>query len=231
MDDRWRWRERHLRNDSGHGQSGQSGNLDWSGSNSTAPTVYLVNSGTAFDASKSISGTFDFYVAEDGNYSNINFVFGDVQNGLTNTSAGEFLNVFLEEKTFGARADLYAGDNSLLVDGSNNNNYEIVTNQWNTATFTWTPTSGTTGDFTFSWVRPTNTTEPGFSITGYTFDTANAYFGFGTGRSPARFDNISITGTLVPEPSVALVGLLGLGRQCGVAADDLLRSRPLKRKS
>ncbi|HSP42161.1 MAG TPA: hypothetical protein VLO11_04780 [Luteolibacter sp.] len=185
------------------------GSLDWTGPNSVAPTVYLVNSGAAFDATKSISGTFDFYVVEDGNYSAANFLVGDVQNGLTKTSGGDFLNVFLREKTFGARAALYDGANTSLVNDASNDR-EIFTNQWNTATFTWTPTSGTTGNFTFSWVRPTNITEPGLSIPDYTFDSANVYFGFGTGQSPVRFDNISITGTAIPEPRAALLGGLGL---------------------
>ncbi|MBI1336082.1 MAG: PEP-CTERM sorting domain-containing protein [Phycisphaera sp.] len=194
----------------GTGNPGQSGNLDWTGANQTAPGVYLVNAGSGLDASQSISGTFDFYVVEDGNYSYINFVMGDVQNGLTNTSAGEFLNAMLKEKTFGARAALYNGANVALINDSSNDR-EIFTNQWNKATFTWTPTSGTTGDFTLSWVRPTNVTEPGFSITGYTFDSAEVFFGFGTGSSPARFDNINITGTqyVIPEPASMLC--LGLG--------------------
>ncbi|HSP42139.1 MAG TPA: autotransporter-associated beta strand repeat-containing protein [Luteolibacter sp.] len=174
----------------GTGNPGQSGNLDWTGSNTTAPSVYLVNSGAAFDTARPISGTFDFYVTEDGNYSFGNFVFGDVLDGLTNTSGGEFLNVQLQEQTFGSRARLFDGANNQLVNTDGNNNYQIATNTWYTATFTWTPTGGTTGDFTFSWGS-----EPGFSITGYTFNSNAAHFGFGTGDSPTNFDNISITGT------------------------------------
>lgn len=199
----------------GTGNPGQSGNFDWTGSNTTPPSVYLVNSGPAYDLTQSITGTFDFYVVEDGNYSYGNFIFGDVQDGLTNTSSGEFLNVALFEKTFGTRARIYNGANGLEFSGDGNNLYEIFTNQWNSATFTWTPTSGTTGDFSFSWTRPGGSEGP-MTVTGFTFDSAEAYFGFGTGDSPMRFDNISITGTElvdspIPEPaSLALVGFGGL---------------------
>lgn len=195
----------------GTGNPGQSGNLDWTGANQVAPGAYIVNAGSAIDATQAFSVTFDFYIVEDGNYSAINFLVGDVQDGITG-SAGEFLNFQLNEKTFGTRARLYNGANGIVLNGDGNNNYEIFTNQWNTGTFTWTPTSGTTGDLTFSWIRPTNVTEPGFTVSGFTFDSADVYFGFGTGRSPARFDNIQITGSeVIPEPSsLALIGLGGL---------------------
>ena len=50
-------------------------------------------------------------------------------------------------------------------------------------------------------------------------DSKNAFFGFGTVDDASRFDNISITGELVPEPSTlclaifGLVGLIGFGRR------------------
>jgi|GEM_PF-1346569 len=186
----------------GTGNPGQSGNLDWTGSNTNTPSVYLVNSGVAFDATQAISGSFDFYNVEDGNYTRSNFILGDVQSGLTGSSAGEFLNVFIQERTFGARARLYAGDDSLLFSGDGNNIYQIENNQWYSASFTWTPTTGTTGDFLFSWNGAQGAKGP-MSAIGYTFDSEDVYFGFGTGRSPVRFDNLSITGT---EISAALEG-------------------------
>ncbi|MCH7227663.1 beta strand repeat-containing protein [Haloferula sp. A504] len=177
----------------GEGNPGQSGNLDWTASNQTAPGVYLVNSGAAFDATKPISGSFDFYVVEEGNYSNANFIIGDVQDGLTG-DAGEFINVWMCEQQFGTRARVYDGSNTLLFSGDGNNNYAFKTNEWVSATFTWTPTAGKTGTFSVLLDSPSFTNSP-MVVTNYTFDSAAAYFGFGTGKSASRFDNISITGT------------------------------------
>jgi len=188
---------------------GRSGFLNWTGSNSVAPTVYLVNSGVGFDARQAFSGSFDFYIVEDGNDSTVNFILGDVQNGLTNTSAGEFLNFQARERTFGRRAQLLDGANTSLVNTGGNNTWQIETDQWYSASFTWTPTSGTTGDFSLSWTGAQGNKGP-LAVTGYTFDSEEVFFGFGTGRSPGYFDNISITGAAIPEPSTALLGSLGM---------------------
>lgn len=107
----------------GEGNPGQSGNLDWTGTNQTAPTVYLVNSGVAFDATQSITGSFQFYNEDDGFDTTSNFIIGDVQNGLTNTSAGEFLNVSLAERTFGRRANILCVPND-------DRTHPLIESQW-----------------------------------------------------------------------------------------------------
>ena len=182
------------------------------GTDQVTPGAYLVNQGTAFDVTQAFSGTFDFYVNEEGNYSAGNFIIGDVQSGITGL-AGEFINFQLDEKQFGSRADLHDGDGSLINGNSAaNNNWEIFTNEWNQASFSWTPTSGTSGTMEFSWVRFNGTTEPGWSGSEaftYTFNSNEIYFGFGSGDSETRFDNINITGTAIPEPSVALLSGIG----------------------
>lgn len=192
---------------------------------STIPAGYVVNSGgVAFDTTQPISGTFDFYISEAGNYSSALFMVGDIQTGISQTAAGEWLGMFLRERTFGARAGLTAGDGSVLFNGSGSNQYQIETNQWYAATFAWTPTAGQTGDFTFSWTGAQGPKGP-MTATGYTFDSAQAWFGFGSGgyysnSHSGRFDNISITGTefstgpkIIPEPTTLLVWslLAGLG--------------------
>lgn len=193
------------------GNPGQSGNLDWTGTETTQPGVYLVNSGVAFDATQAITGTFDFYITEVGNYSTANFIIGDVQNGLNAPAgnAGEFINVWMTEQQFGTRARVYDSDNTILFNGDGNNAYAFRTNQWVAASFSWTPTSGTTGDFSVLLNSP-SFTNSAMTLTGYTFDSAEIFFGFGTGDAPVRFDNINISGTAIPEPSAVVLGMLGM---------------------
>jgi len=171
--------------------------LDWTGTTQVSPGIYMVNSGAAFDATKAISGSFHFFVNEEGNYSTINFILGDVQDGLV-SSAGAFINVYLDEIQFGSRAQIYDGAGGLLFNGDGNNTYTINSGQWcYDATFTWTPTNGTTGDFSFSWKSADGTQRGPMTVTGYTFDNPEVYFGFGTGKVAGRFDNISITGSTI----------------------------------
>ena len=109
------------------------------------------------------------------------------------------------------------------------NTYRIDSNQWETANFTWTPTGINTGDFSISWTAPANAplSRGPMTVTGFTFDSNEIYFGFGTGRDlvglvtsgtpgngVVRIDNISITGSeiFVPEPaSIVVWSFLGLG--------------------
>lgn len=182
---------------------------------STIPAGYMVNSGgVAFDATQPISGTFDFFIPEAGNYSSALFMIGDIQTGITQTTAGEWLGMFLRERTFGARAQLTAGDGSTLFNGDGNNQYRIDTNQWINADFTWTPTSGTTGDFSFEWTYPSQPNRGPMTVTGYTFASDEAWFGFGSGGyfnndHSGRFDNISITGTEIVNFNMEATGSAG----------------------
>jgi autotransporter-associated beta strand protein len=190
-------------NASATGNPGVSANLDWTGSNQLAPGVYITYTNVSFDASKSISGSFDFYVNEEGNYSSANFIFGDVKDGLAGTTAGEFINAYLNEIQFGQRARVYDSAGTVLFNGDGNNNYEINTSAWMTnAVFTWNPTNGITGDFSFSWETATGQEKGPMTVTGYTFDEKKAFLGFGTGDVAARFDNISLSGTVFTVESV-----------------------------
>ena len=168
---------------------------------------YLVNAGTGFDATQDISGSFDFYIVESGNYSNGAFFFGDVQGGLGST-AGDHLRIDLRERTFGARANILDANGTTVFNGSSNNQYRIDTNVWINASFTWT---AATGDFSFSWTYPAQPNRGPMTVNGYSLNSNEVFFGFGTVDDAAYFDNISITGAEVPEPgSLALMGLGGL---------------------
>jgi len=156
------------------------------------PRVYLVNDGIAFDATRPMTATFDFYVGSSVNYAGVNFIVGDVRNSASATAPNKFLNFQLQRATFGQRLRVWDAAANLVFNGDGNNQYAISAQTWTTATFTWTPTSGTTGTFTFTWdAASKGITTP----VSFTFDSPEAYFGFGAMRSdtPARFDNISIT--------------------------------------
>ena len=93
----------------------------------------------------------------------------------------------------------------------------MSTNTWYSADFSWTPSSGTTGTFTYTVNNTSGTKLFSLTATGFILDSKDVYFGFGN-SSPettgnGTFDNISITGTAVgttvPEP--ASLGLLSLG--------------------
>ena len=171
------------------------------------PAGYVVNSGgVAFDATKAISGSYDFWIQEAGNYSSGIFMFGDIETGIAQNDAGEYLGLFMRETTFGARASITDGSGTVLATDSNN---RISSNTWYSASFAWTPTSGTTGDLSFSVSGIHNWTE---TYSAFTFNNADAFFGFGTGGyfsadHTMRIDNISITGTetAIPEPSAYIV--------------------------
>jgi len=86
---------------------------------------------------------------------------------------------------------------------------------WRTVTFSWTPTSGTTGDFEYTMTNQRNGGTNTVSRTGLTLDSNSVYFAFGTAPASGSiapdsyFDNINITGTAIPEPSAALLGAIG----------------------
>jgi hypothetical protein len=171
---------------------------------------YLTNSGfTGFSASQNFSGSFDYTIGGANEfYDAIGFWVGDVDTGLT-TGAGNFFRVDLKRATFGRRASIYDGsgytDTDKLFNGDGDNNYALSVGTQYTANFTWTASTGT---FEFDLGRAGDATDV-MSFTGYSFNDNEVHFGFGTSDVTGNFDNISLTGTTVPEPSAALLGGIG----------------------
>ena len=177
------------------------------------PTGYLVNSGLqAFDARQNISVTFDFFLTEVRNRDAASFMMGDIAGGL-NGNAGQLVGAWLVEGSFGKDVAAFDGTGTEVAAHQAPDNTDVISGTWTTINITWTPSSGTTGTFSIN--------DPGFG-TGWpktfetTLDSTDVYFGFGTGAQASAdgqsvyFDNISITGTVIPEPSVPLLGGLGL---------------------
>jgi hypothetical protein len=193
---------------------GQGGDVvSFSGGDGLPGGYLLYNDGDAFDATKSISGTFDFAVSwTDARYPAAYFMMGDITSGLTDT-ATQFVGAALGANTFGNRTYVMDGSGATYGSGIDFRN----SGEWHTVTFSWTPTSGTTGDFSFTMTNQRNGGTTVSTGTGLTLGSSDVYFGFGAGQptaygpATATFDNISITGTVVPEPSTALLSLIGLG--------------------
>lgn len=193
------------------------------GTNSV-PGGYLLNSGgTAFDATQSITGTFDYQFEQNPspsiNYIGGTFLMGNITSasGLTG-DAGQFVGAAMGRNTFGNRTFVIDGSGDRTGStGAIDIRDELV---WRTVTFTWTPTSGTTGDFEYTMTNQRNGGTNTVSRTDLTLASNEVFFAFGTAPASGTitptsyFDNINITGTeivAVPEPSTtALLGLGGL---------------------
>lgn len=164
----------------------------------------------AFDVRQSITGSFDVNLAVGGNYDSGAFMFGDIGDGVDGGSAGELLYASFNRSNFGN--DLQAIRDGVGTSVAPTANVKFVNATWYEAAFTWTPTSGRTGNFsiTVKNASDNNTLYSLATSSPFTFAADDAYFAFGDiDATSATFDNISITGTLVPEP--ASLGLLGLG--------------------
>lgn len=193
----------------GNAGAGLGGHVTGVSSSRWLSAGYVV-SGATFDVRQDFNGTFNFMV-EGGaspNYKNVQFMFGDIQTDLGNTSAGQYITAHLERNTFGNKAGVTNGTQTFLTATN-----RIDAGNWYTATIDWTNTSGTTGDFKLTVAGAHNWN---MTATGFTFDSPEAALGFGVGGysgniGDSNVDNINFTGTtyVVPEPSSLM--LLGLG--------------------
>jgi len=181
--------------------------------NDHIPSGYLVN-GTALDATKSFSGGLDVYV-QFGNFNDMTISLGNIKDGFSTTNGNESLTAHF----FGV------GDSSFkwqISDATGNGksygNLGGISQDkfWYRLSFSWTPSSGTTGTFAFEFTSLDGSNSNSYSgSANFTFNDSDIYFGIGVAgadnsgpvNSNALFDNVSIAS--VPEPSS--VSLLALG--------------------
>lgn len=194
----------------GTGETGNGGSIESSVSTGRIPGAYIINSGSqAYDLRESITVNFDVKVSETGNYESAAVMFGNIAEGTTGT-ADELLSMSFGRNNFGNDdPEIVNGANTILTPGENQQ--KVIFGTWHSGTYTWTPTSGTTGDLSFT-LTGTQNGNVVMSVTGFTFGDEAGYFAFGDLDSDGvTYDNIEITGTVVPEPgSLALLGLGGL---------------------
>ena len=198
-----------------------SGVINSSNSGTTSvPGGYLLNSGgTAFDATQAITGSFDFQfdrgLATTDNYLGSTFLMGNITSasGLTG-DAGQFIGAAMGRNTFGNRTYVIdgAGGRGTSTGGIDIRN----TLEWHTVTFSWTPSSGTTGTLEYTMTNQRNGATNSVSGTN-TLDSNVVYFAFGSApasgtiQTDSYFDNIDITGATIPVPEPSSTALLGLG--------------------
>jgi MYXO-CTERM domain-containing protein len=171
------------------------------------PGAYLYNTAT-FDLTQNLSGSFDFQMVHDSTFDDVIFLLGDISGGLTKTNGQVLSSKFTEASSSGRAGTLNAGSGA-EADRLDISNVTIADDTWFTASFSWEPISGTTGDFS---ITVNNFTSDVFTLatTGYTFNSADAQIGFGSVNDVIKFDNVSVTGSPIPEPRAALLGGLGL---------------------
>jgi hypothetical protein len=190
------------------GLAGRVSSIDFPNGNADLSGGYLFNT-TSFDMSLALAGSFDFQAVGEGTFDDITFLIGAIADGLQEASTGEMLTVKIAESG-GANISTGLGDNERIAQTST----VITDDTWYQATVEWTPTSGTTGDFSIT-VSDFSSDLYTLSVTGFTFDAAAAQIGFGSVNDSILFDNVNITGTtVIPEPSslaLAVFGLLSLG--------------------
>jgi hypothetical protein len=196
----------------GQGSNGSGGSSGLAGRVSTTaviggtavdlPSGYLVNttSGGVFDLNFPLSITVDLRIVHEDAFDDVAIVVGDVANGLTATAGKAFSVKFIEQESLGIAHAINNGQGTAAgrLDTSALNG--VVDDTWYRATITWTPTSGLTGNIGVTLNNFTSNIVT-MSATGFTFNAANGEVGFGSVNDTGRFDNIVITGTLVPEPS------------------------------
>ena len=184
------------------------------------PGSYIVNSGgVAFDVTAPITGSFDYYITTGalGRAQGGVFIFGDIRTSADTEffsgNVGQYLGMQMMSDSFGNRGGVIIGDGSQVANFSGNQKEQ----EWYNIDFTWTPTSGTTGNFQATGASTSSSSNWTVSYNGYTFDSNEAFFAFGAGDyynnpNTATFDNISIEGTevVIPEPASIATGLFGL---------------------
>lgn len=172
------------------GLAGKVSSTDWLDNTlKNLPGAYLVKN-TDYDLTDELRISFDFQIINEGEWDDIVFLLGAIDDGVSTDSDGESLTVGLRENggtsiTTGLGTDLASIT------------YNLADDTWYHATATWLPWAGATGTLTLT---VNNFTSDAFTLdtTNFTFDSVIGQIGFGSYNDTIRFDNITVeTGEVV----------------------------------
>ncbi len=173
----------------GHtGFAGQVSSLNYV--HGALPGAYIVHS-TAFDPKQSIVGSFSLLIPNEDVNDDALFIMGDVGSGLT-LNANDALCLKLIETGAVDPSRLHDGAGSVLDAQSGS---RIPNDTWHRVSFSWMPTSGSTGKFRARIFESSTGNAVGstaFTENGFTFAPSSVQFGFGSVNDKGRFDNINI---------------------------------------
>lgn len=154
----------------------------WSG----LPGAYLVKN-TDYDLTSGLRVTFDFQISQKGDWDDVVFVLGAVDDGVSAASAGELLATKIAEAG-GASVATGLGTSS---DQIGSVAADLSDDTWYRATATWSPSSGSTGTLAVT-VNDFTSDECTIVTTGFSFDSPEGQIGFGSVNDTITFDNVKV---------------------------------------
>jgi len=148
------------------------------------PAGYIAST-TSVSAQLPFSGTFDMFLEDEGDWSDGVFMIGDIAEGLT---ADYYFIKYQGASGTTLVYDSDYPDDSRVIMFDTGLGVQFAT--WYTTSFSWVPTDGTTGTFSFEVMQMDGTVVLGGS--GELTLPEVVQFGFGSSNDAVRVDNIAI---------------------------------------